>query len=88
MDVEVLFHYRVWYPTKSDKTRTETISAPSLDEVFRKFYAMNKRLRYCNDNWYSFVDEEWMGKAYRDWYVSLSESERFEMYYGKNGIVD
>lgn len=60
--------------------------APTKEELFRKFYEWNRTLRYCNGCYFKFFDEN-VKAEYHEWYESLSEMTRFDMYYG-DGIVD
>lgn len=57
----------------------------SEEEVFKLFDKMNNRLRYCREC-YSFVDKS-LEEKYIEWYKSLDESTKFDMFYG-NGVVD
>lgn len=66
-------------------TKTKTLEG-SEEEVFKLFYKMNNRLRYCNGSFYTFVDDA-LQERYRQWYKSLDESTKFDMFYGK-GLVD
>jgi len=70
---------------KSVLKRSETIEG-TKEEVFKKFYDMNRRLRYCNGSQYFIIDEK-MKSEYQSWYNSLDEATKFSMYYGK-GTVD
>ena len=56
------------------------------EEVFNSFYEHNRTYRYCNGCYYKFADSA-VKKEYDEWYKSLSEQTRFNMYYG-DGIVD
>ena len=74
-----------YYSGRSEVKRIE-IWEGSKEEIFKKFYESNNRLRYCNGSYYKFKNKL-IEKEYEEWYDSLSESTRFSMYYG-NGIVD
>ena len=56
------------------------------EEIFKDFDRKNNSLRYCNGSCYTFKDSS-IKNRYIEWYKSLPESTRFQMYYG-NGIVD
>lgn len=68
--------------------RTIEIDGSTDIELFEKFYKMNNSLRYCNGSYYKFSTKEWQLK-YNDWLKSDDyKSKSFNLYYGKNGIVD
>lgn len=71
--------------TKSVITRTENWN-DDKEEIFKKFYEKNNSLRYCNGSYYKFQDNI-LQQEYMEWYKNLSESTRFQMFYG-NGVVD
>lgn len=60
--------------------------AETKEDLFRSFYNMNRHLRYCNGEFFKFHSKD-VEAEYNKWYDSLSNSERFDMYYG-DGIVD
>lgn len=70
----------------NESTREEELAGKTKEECFKEFYNRNKVYRYCNDVFYKFKDEE-DKLQYDSWYKSLSEAQRFNMYYG-NSIVD
>jgi len=53
---------------------------------FKKFDKENNSLRYCNGSCYKFEDKT-LDAEYKKWYDGLSESTKFNMFYG-NGVVD
>lgn len=71
--------------TKSVIKRQETLEGDE-EKIFKAFYDKNNSLRYCNGSYYKFQDKE-VEKRYFLWWNSLSDSTRFDMFYG-NGIVD
>ena len=71
--------------TKSIITKEVTIKG-SKEEIFKEFDKRNNSLRYCNGSHYTFKDKT-LQEEYIVWYKSLSESTRFDMFYG-NGVVD
>ena len=58
----------------------------SKEVIFKKFYAENNSLRYCNGSHYKFKEAE-IQQEYITWYKSLSKAVTFNMFYG-NGVVD
>lgn len=86
MDIIVEYWDRVSYTnTNSEVKRVETWSG-SKEEIFKKFDGKNNSLRYCNGSYYKFKDSA-LQKEYIEWYNSLSENTKFNMFYG-NGVVD
>jgi hypothetical protein len=71
--------------TKSVVTETQNWE-DTKEEIFKKFDKQNNRLRYCNGSYFKFEDET-LNTEYLNWYKSLSENVKFNMYYG-NGVVD
>lgn len=71
--------------TKSVITSIETWEE-TKEEIFKRFDHQNNSLRYCNGSHYKFEDET-LYTDYLNWYKSLSESNKFNMFYG-NGVVD
>jgi len=71
--------------TKSVITNIETWEG-TKEEIFNKFDKSNNRLRYCNGSYYKFEDKT-LKVEYFKWYEGLSESTKFNMFYG-NGVVD
>lgn len=69
----------------SEVKRVETLNG-TKEEIFKKFYKKNNSLRYCNGSYYKFQDNT-LQKEYIEWYNSLNESTKFNMFYG-NGVVD
>ena len=96
MEVKTIYHniHDTWdydgnhhvYPKKVHDTREEAISKPTKEECFKEYYRLNNSLRYCNGMYYTFANES-DNKEYNEWYKSLSESKKFDMYYS-GGIVD
>ena len=68
----VLTKYESWKGTK--------------EEIFKRFDKENNRLRYCNGSYYRFA-LNYLNEEYLNWYKSLSESTKLDMFYG-NGVVD
>lgn len=57
-------------------------------DIFEQFYKLNNSLRYCNGSYYKFNEQEWVDK-YQAWLKSDDyKAKSFNLYYGKNGIVD
>jgi hypothetical protein len=71
--------------TKSVITSNETWEG-TKEEIFKRFYKQNNSLRYCNGSHCKFEDET-LHTDYINWYKSLIESDKFNMFYG-NGVVD
>jgi hypothetical protein len=71
--------------TKSVITSNETWEG-TKEEIFKRFDKQNNSLRYCNGSHYKFEDET-LHTDYINWYKSLIESDKFNMFYG-NGVVD
>lgn len=63
-----------------------TIEGATKEDVFERFYGLNRTYRYCNGCFFRFKDPA-VKKEYDEWHKSLSEMTRFKMYYG-DGIVD
>lgn len=74
-----------YFDTKSIIKRV-VVWEGSKEVIFKKFYAENNRLRYCNGSHYKFKKAE-IQQEYITWYKSLSEGVKFNMFYG-NGVVD
>ena len=70
----------------NESTREEELNGKTKEECFLQFYNINRHYRYCNNIFYKFKDKE-DKEQYDSWYKSLSEAQRFDMYYG-NSIVD
>lgn len=66
-------------------TKVESWSG-TKEEIFKRFNKQNNCLRYCNGSFYKFEDNA-VQAEYQKWYKSLSESTKFQIYYG-NGVVD
>tara|TARA_R110000772_G_scaffold830_2_gene3027 strand:+ start:300 stop:569 length:270 start_codon:yes stop_codon:yes gene_type:complete len=76
-------HYKFVGDEKYD-VREEMIEGETEQEICEKFYLKNRR---CDMSFYhKFIDKVWQLKM-DQWYDSLSESERFNLYY-KDSIVD
>lgn len=74
------------YSFNKETYHEEELTGKTKEECFLQFYNLNRHYRYCNDTFYKFKDEE-DKLQYDSWYKSLSEAQRFNMYYG-NSIVD
>ena len=76
-------HYNFAGDEKYD-VREEMIEGETERDICEKFYIKNRR---CDmDFYHEFIDKEWTLKM-DQWYDSLSESERKNLYY-KDSIVD
>lgn len=73
---EIIHSHLTNYQNKVYKTFT--IEAETEDKLFRKFYAEERGLRYCNDRWLEFVEGS-MNEKYREW---KEKNETISMYYG------
>ena len=83
---EIQYWDRVdYYSCNSEVKKTETWEG-TKEEIFKRFYEANNRLRYCNGSYYKFQDKT-IETEYYNWYNSLNENVKFNMYYG-NGVVD
>ena len=88
MGVTIKIEYwdRVSYTScNSEIKRVETWNG-TKEEIFKRFDKENNSLRYCNGSYYKFQDDA-LQQEYLKWYDSLSESTKFNMYYG-GGVVD
>ena len=86
ISVKVLrFDRRDYISSNSTLTEEKTI-VDFKENIFKKFYEDNNRLRYCNGSYYDFADAD-IKKEYREWYNGLPEHVKFNMYYG-DGFVD
>ena len=74
-----------YYSKKPIVTDTEVWNG-TKEEIFKRYDKENNRLRYCNGSYYTFTEKKLIDE-YMDWYNSLSENTRFNMYYC-NGVVD
>jgi len=74
------------YLNTSSVIQREEIWEGSKEEIFKRFDESNNRLRYCNGSYYKFEDET-LNTEYLNWYHSLDENTKFNMYYG-GGVVD
>lgn len=73
---------------RSEIIRQVEIQSETEIEIFEEFYKKNNSLRYCNGSHYTFVSDEWKNK-YDNWLKSDDyKSKSFDLFYGKNGIVD
>jgi|TARA_B110000977_G_scaffold15054_1_gene18562 hypothetical protein len=77
---------KVSYTTSASEIKRTENWEDTKEGIFKKFDKQNNRLRYCNGSYFKFEDET-LNTEYLNWYKSLSESVKFNMYYG-NGIVD
>lgn len=89
--MKVLLNY--WDIPDRTKIRSEIFSQLEIEAdteigIFELFYEKNNSLRYCNGSYYTFVSKEWENK-YNEWLKSDDyKSKSFNLFYGKNGIVD
>lgn len=58
----------------------------TFEEIFIKFYKMNRTYRYCNGHYYKFKLKE-MDDMFCQWEKDLPHDMSMSLYYG-NGIVD
>ena len=77
---------KVSYTTSASEIKRTENWEDTKEGIFKKFDKQNNRLRYCNGSYFKFEDET-LNTEYLNWYKSLSESVKFNMYYG-NGVVD
>jgi len=87
---EILDYYDVLDRTnpKSTIVSQKIIKSDNEIDIFEQFYKLNNRLKYCNGSYYKFQNEE-MKKKYLDWLKSDDYKKKsFDLYYGKNGIID
>jgi hypothetical protein len=76
------------YSVFSEIKRQEIIEGDNDITLFEIYYKLNNRLRYCNGSYYKFQDKNWQEK-YNEWLKSDDYKKKsFDLYYGKNGIVD
>ena len=73
-----LIHTYNRFDVNSEK-KEETFSGDNYQEVFKDIYRYRKTFRYCDDG-FEFPDKE-DEKSYDNWYKSLSEMERFNLFY-------
>lgn len=73
-----LIHTFNRFDVNSEK-KEETFSGDNYQEVFKDIYRYRKTFRYCDDG-FEFPDKE-DEKSYNNWYKSLSEMERFNLFY-------
>ena len=73
-----LIHTFNRFDVNSEK-KEETFSGETYPEVFKDIYRYRKTFRYCDDG-FEFLDKE-DEKSYNNWYKSLSEMERFNLFY-------
>ena len=73
-----LIHTYNRFDVNSEK-KEETFSGDNYQEVFKDIYRYRKTFRYCDDG-FEFPDKE-DEKSYNNWYKSLSEMERFNLFY-------
>ena len=74
------------YPKEVCDRRTDGIVGDTAEEIFLKYYELNRELRYINDEHWEWEKQE-DEKAYKSWYKSLPEEKKFSMYYG-GSVVD
>ena len=66
----------------------KTINVINDIDCFEQFYKLNNNLRYCNGSYFKFKDLDWENN-YKNWLKSSDfKSKSFNLFYGKNGIVD
>jgi hypothetical protein len=76
------------YSVFSEIKRQEIIEGDNDITLFEIYYKLNNSLRYCNGSYYKFQDKNWQEK-YNEWLKSDHYKKKsFDLYYGKNGIVD
>jgi hypothetical protein len=79
---------RIDYSIKSEIIRQKEIEGNTDIEIFEIYNKLNNSLRYCNGSYYKFQDSSWQEK-YQEWLKSDDyKNKSFDLYYGKNGIVD
>lgn len=81
--ISVDVDYMRKFPSKIIKK--ETFRGNTMEDIFKLFNKENNSLRYT-DSYYQFSLPK-HSEEYNKWYKGLSESERFNMYYG-SGVVD
>ena len=86
MIAEIEYWDKVSYTTSASEIKRTENWYNTKEGIFKKFDKQNNRLRYCNGSYFKFEDET-LNTEYLNWYKSLSESVKFNMYYG-NGVVD
>lgn len=62
------------------------IDGLTFEEIFLKFYKMNRTYRYCNGHYYKFKLKE-IDDMFCQWEQDLPHDMSMSLYYG-NGIVD
>ena len=65
---------------------TEHKWSGTKEELFLRMEKENRSLRYCNGYCFKFADPE-LKKEHIEWYTSLDEGTKIELYYG-GGVVD
>ena len=74
--------------TKSVIKSTKEITDTTEIGLFEQYYRLNNSLRYCNGSYYKFQDKQWEEK-YNEWLKSDDyKNKSFNLYYGRNGVVD
>jgi len=86
MDIIVEYWDRVSYTSCGSEVKKVETWSGTKEEIFKKFDKKNNSLRYCNGSYYKFQDST-LQKEYLEWYDSLSQSTKLDMFYG-NGVVD
>ena len=73
-----LIHTHNRFDVNSEKTE-ETFSGDNSQGVFKSIYRYKKHFKYCNDGFKFLNKEDEVG--YNNWYNSLSDREKFDLYY-------
>ena len=86
MKVKVEYWDNISYTSRGSEIKKVETWNGTKDEIFKKYDKQNNRLRYCNGSYWEFQDKN-LQQEYLDWYKSLSETTKFNMFYG-DGVVD
>ena len=73
-----LIHTYNRFDVNSEK-KEETFSGDNSQEVFKSIYRYKKTFKYCDDGFNFLNKEDEVG--YNNWYNSLSDREKFDLYY-------
>lgn len=73
-----LIHTFNRFDVNSEK-KEETFSGDNYQEVFKDIYRYRKTFKYCDDGFKFSNKEDEVG--YNNWYNSLSDREKFDLYY-------
>lgn len=73
-----LIHTFNRFDVNSEK-KEETFSGDNSQEVFKSIYRYKKTFKYCDDGFKFLNKEDEVG--YNNWYNSLSDREKFDLYY-------